>query len=136
MKLDRPALSLAAGFFLVWLCVLYLGADHPPPRGFLWLVVLALVASVLVYLRAPTYAGWHAARRPLGVLRVLRDGALTGLAFGAVTLLFSMARLGSAAALGWEPVLIWLVVLTLAGAMNTAFLYALISLVGVKASRT
>jgi hypothetical protein len=47
-----------------------------------------------------------------------------------------MARLGSAAALGWEPVLIWLVVLTLAGAMNTAFLYALISLVGVKASRT
>jgi hypothetical protein len=135
MRLDRRALSLAAGFFLAWVCVLYLGADHPAPRGFVWLVVLALVASVLVYLRSPTYADWHAARRPRRVLRVLSDGAVTGLAFGTLTLVFSAARPGSTAALDWEPILIWLVVLTLVGAMNAALLYFSISLGGGKASR-
>ncbi len=135
MRLDRRALSLAAGFFLTWVCVLYLGADHPPPRGFVGLVVLALVASGLAYLRSPTYADWHAARRPHRMLRVLRDGALTGLAFGTVTLLLSLARLGSVVALGWEPVLTWLVVLTLVGATNAALLYFLISPGGGKASR-
>lgn len=134
MKLDRPALSLAAGFFLIWLCVLYLGADHPPPRGFVWLVVLDLVAAFLVYLRVPTYADWHAARRPHRVLRVLRDGALAGLAFGTATLIFAVARQGSTVTLGWEPVLIWLVVLTLVGAMNTVLLYAVMSRGGAKRS--
>ena len=40
------ALALAAGHFLLWLGVLYAGADHPPPPGFLWLVALDLVASL------------------------------------------------------------------------------------------
>jgi len=100
MTVDRGALAIAAGFFVVWLCVLYLGADHPPPRGFVWLVVLALVASVMVYLRTPTYAEWHATRRSRRVLRMLLDGALVGLAFGTLTLVFSAARPGSTVALG------------------------------------
>jgi hypothetical protein len=132
---ERRALSLAAGFFLAWIWVLYPGADHPPPGGFVWLVVLALVASVLVCLRSPTYAGWHAARRPHRVLRVLRDGAVTGLAFGTLTLVLSAARPGSAVALGREPVLTWLVVLTLVGAMNATLLSVLIALGRGQASR-
>jgi hypothetical protein len=135
MRLDRRALSLAAGFFLAWVCVLYLGADHPAPRGVVWLVVLALVASVLVYLRSPSYADWHAARRPHRVLRVLRVGAVTGRAFGALTLVFSAARPGSTAALDWEPVLTWLAVLTPVGALNGALLAVLIALDAGRASR-
>ncbi len=128
MKLDKPALAIAAGFFLLWLCVLYAGADHPPPLGFVWLVLLDLIASGLLYLRVRTYADWHAVRRPHRVLLVLRDGALTGLAVGTATLLFSVARLGSVVATGWEPVLIWLIVLALVGTLTSAVVYAVISL--------
>ena len=130
MDITRHRLSTAAGFFLLWLGVLYAGADHPPPPGFLWLVLLDLIASLLVYLRVPTYAAWHAARRPHRVLRVLRDGALTGLAFATGTLLFAVARLGTAVAPGWGPVLTWLVVLTSVGAITAALLYAFVSLAG------
>ena len=136
MTLDRGALGIAAGFFVAWLCGLYLGADHPPPRGFAWLVVLALVASVLVYLRTPTYVDWHATRRPRWVLRALRDGALVGLAFGTLTLVLSALTPGSTVALGWEPVLVWLAVLTLLGAMNGALLAVLIALGGGHARST
>jgi|MudIll2142460700_1097286.scaffolds.fasta_scaffold1755706_1 hypothetical protein len=128
MDIARYKLSLAAGFFLLWLCILYMGADHPPPIGFLWVVLLDLVASLLVYLRVPTYADWHATRRPRRVLLALRDGVLTGFAFGVTALVFSAARPGSTVALGWEPVLIWFVVLTLVGATTAALVYAFISL--------
>ncbi|NEX22038.1 hypothetical protein G3480_17285 [Thiorhodococcus mannitoliphagus] len=127
MRLSRPAWPLAAGFFLVWLCVLYLGADHPPPLGFAWLVLLDLVAALLVYRRVPTYVDWHAARWPHRGLRVLCDGALIGLVFGTATLLLSVARLGRALPLDWEPVFTWLLVLTLVGAANSALLYAFIA---------
>jgi len=132
MKLDKPVLAIAAGFFLLWLCVLYKGADHPPPLGFSWLVLLDLIASGLLYLRVRTYADWHAVRRPHRVLLVLRDGALTGLAFGMVTMLFTVARLGNVVAKGWEPALIWLTVLTLVGTLTAVLVYAFIALAGVR----
>lgn len=127
MKHDCPALPLAVGFFLIWLGVLYLGADHPPPRGFAWLVLLALVAAVLVFVRAPVYAGWQVSRRPRRRLRALRDGALTGLAFGALTLAVSAVGSGGLPALGFAPVLVWLGVLTLVGIVNAGLLSAAVS---------
>ena len=128
---SRPhRLALAAAFFVLWLGILYAGADHPPPRGFLWVVLLDLVASALVYLRVPTYAAWHAVRRPYRMLLVLRDGAITGFAFATATLFLSVATLGGAVAQGWDAVLIWLVVVTLVGAATAASLYAYVALAG------
>ena len=46
---------IAAGFFVVWVGILYAGADHPPPLGFIRLVLLCLLAAGIVYLRVPTY---------------------------------------------------------------------------------
>ncbi len=128
---SRPhRLALAAAFFVLWLGILHAGADHPPPRGFLWVVLLDLVASALVYLRVPAYAAWHAVRRPYRMLLVLRDGAITGFAFATATLVLSVATLGGAVAQGRDAVLIWLVVVTLVGAATAASVYAYVALAG------
>lgn len=128
MTLDKPALRIAGGFFLLWLGILYLGADHPPPPRFVWVVLLDLPAALLVFWRVPTYRYWQVVGRPRGMLRVLRDGAVTGLAFGTFALLVAFASPGGRPAPGWGAVIVWLVVLTLMGAMNTALLFAFISL--------
>ena len=123
MRRRARALALAAGHFLLWLGVLYAGADHPPPPGFLWLVALDLVASLGVYLRAPAYAAWQEARRPRRIVAAVGEGAAVGLAFAAVTLLLAACRPGSEVVLDWTAVLIWHAVLALVGAANAGVVY-------------
>jgi len=48
MSVRKISLYLAIGFFLVWLAILLAGADYPPPVGFVWIIVLDLVAAGLV----------------------------------------------------------------------------------------
>lgn len=38
----RTALLNAFLFFMIWLAILYAGADHPPPPGFVFVVLLDL----------------------------------------------------------------------------------------------
>lgn len=135
-KLDKPAFAFAAAFFLVTLVVLYAGADHPPPVGFLWVVFLDLVAAGLVYLRVPTYAAWQASRRPGRVLRVLRDGAFVGLLFGLITAAFAWATRSTWALPEWESVLIWCAAVTLVGVLCAALLYACIAMVSGQGGRS
>jgi hypothetical protein len=123
MKLNRPEFALAVLHFLLWLGVLYAGADHPPPPGFLWILLLVLVASVGVCLRAPAYAQWHVARRPGRLPIALGEGALAGLVFAALPMLLSVARPDAGLALGCKSVLVWFAVLALVGAANAALVY-------------
>jgi hypothetical protein len=80
----RPALLNAVIFFLVWLVILYAGADHPPPPGFIFVVLLDLVAAGLVYWRVPFYMAWIASRRRNALLFVVLDGLVAGLACAAI----------------------------------------------------
>ena len=82
----RTALLNAVIFFLFWLAVLYAGADHPPPPGFVAVVLLDLAAAGLVYWRVPVYTGWIAARGVSALPLVVRDGLVAGLLFAAVVI--------------------------------------------------
>lgn len=73
-------------FFLFWLIVLYVGADHPLPPGFVALVLLDLAVAALVYWRVPVYWMWSAARGGRALPLVVRDGLPAGLLFAAVAL--------------------------------------------------
>lgn len=75
----RVAVAMAVVFFSGWLAVLYAGADHPPPPGFLALVLLDLAAAFVVYLRVPVYARWSRAQRPKRWLWALLEGVAAGL---------------------------------------------------------
>lgn len=124
--MHKPAALLnAVLFFLFWLAVLYAGADHPPPPGFVFVVLLDLAAAGLVYWRVPVYLAWIANRRGNALLYVVRDGLIAGLTFAALPAA-SRWWLG-----GGEPTvaptvagtLIWFAVVSGVGALNAVIIY-------------
>jgi len=119
-RLNR--LLIATGFFVLWVGILYAGADHPPPVGFIWLVLLCLLAAGIVYLRTPTYAAWSASQRRFRLWRVLLDGIIAGLLFALLPLIFN-----SGGEPGIQPTwidrVIWFAVLTGVGAANAMLIY-------------
>lgn len=118
----RNRLIIAASFFGVWVGILFAGADHPPPVGFIWVVVLCWIAAVLVYFRAPTYARWSAAQRRFRLLRVLLDGVTVGLVFAFIAIVFNNGGEPSMQPT-WIDYAIWFVVLAIGGAANTLLIY-------------
>lgn len=113
---------VAVGFFVVWLGILFAGADHPPPLGFWLVVLLDLVAAWLVYLRLPTYVAWSIARKKNRLFRVLLDGLTTGLALALILQLIPGGGEPSVTpTLGSR--LIWFAVVGGVGATNTLLLY-------------
>ena len=54
-KLASVAIALA--FFVGWLTILYAGADHPSPPGFIVVILMDLVAAFVVYRRVLVYWG-------------------------------------------------------------------------------
>lgn len=120
---NKGMLAIAVGFFVFWLAVLYAGADHPPPPGFVLLVLLVAVAAVLVYVRTPTYVAWAATRRAGRLWRVLGEGCAVGALFGVAPLLLPGGGEPSVTP-GWEAYLVWFLVLGGVGAVNAVLVYA------------
>ena len=112
-------------FFVFWLAVLYAGADHPPPRGFILVVLLDLIAASLVFWRVPHYLDWMQTRQRRRLLWVVRDGLIAGLVIALLAVLAS-ALIG-----GGEPTVtpsissaaIWVAVLAGVGVANALALY-------------
>ena len=118
------SLFFAGSFFLFWLIVLYAGADHPPPRGFLWAVFLDAVAAGLILRRMPTYIAWSSKRKPRRHLLALWDGAGTGLLFaGFCCFIPNTGQPGVHR--GPLDYAIWFAVLMAVGMVNGLGLYAL-----------
>ena len=117
MNEKQGALSIALVFFFGWLVVLYAGADHPPPPGFLALVLVDLAAAFVVYRRIFVYGTWSRTHRPQRWRRAALDGILAGLLIAGMALLLPF---------GGEPsiqrsataVLIWCGALAAVGAAN------------------
>jgi len=130
----RLAIVLSGAFFVSWLAILYAGADHPPPVGFLWVVLLDLVCAGFVYLRVPTYVAWSAARSSGRWLRAFFDGLVAGLVIALVTMVLNPNGEPSVQPT-WIDRTIWLGVLATVGAANSMFLRFCSSLVN-RRSRT
>jgi hypothetical protein len=109
-------------FFCGWLVILYAGADHPPPPGFVVLVLIDGAAAFVVYRRVAVYAAWSQARRPQRWLWAAIDGIVAGLFIAGLTLLLPF---------GGEPsirraapaVLTWCGALAAVGAANAVAIY-------------
>lgn len=118
---------IAISFFVIWLAILYAGADHPPPMGFLWLAPLVAAGAFLVYWRVPVYAAWSHSHRLGRILRVWLEGLVAGVAVGFIGLLVPGS--GDPTILTMQAVdrLIWLAVLGVLGIVNALLLYAIAS---------
>ncbi len=127
MLSKRNRLIIAASFFVIWVGILYAGADHPPPVGFIWVMLLCLIATVLVYFRAPIYASWSATHCRFRLLRVLLDGTAVGLVFAFITIVFNNGGEPTIQPTGIDTV-IWFVVLVFVGAANALLIYFVTSM--------
>ncbi|MEY3359504.1 MAG: hypothetical protein RLZZ537_1219 [Pseudomonadota bacterium] len=121
MHTSRLPLAIATAFALFWLVVLYLGADHPPPIGFLWLVATVMICAVVVYWRFPTFMAWSKQGKLVSAGRAALEGTVAGLA---VALIFLIGHGFS----GDQRVIdaaIWLAVLGLVGMLNALTVFML-----------
>lgn len=120
-------LLLAIGFFAVWLSILYAGADHPPPWGFLWFVLLDAIAACMVYVRMPQYMEWACARERHRFIRAMLDGIVVGLLFAFIARILPVDRTGTP-----EPdvfaLFIWYAVLAVVGMANSCGIYVVSAL--------
>jgi membrane protease YdiL (CAAX protease family) len=125
MTHQRIAAIIAVLFFFVWLVILYAGADHPPPKGFAWVVLLDLVAALLVFWRVPYYLDWMQTGLTHRLLLVVRDGLVAGAAFALLAML--VVPVLGAGEPGVSPTIrdraIWFAVLAAVGIANALAIY-------------
>ena len=117
---SRAILSVSLAVF--WPGILYAGADHPPPVGFLWFIPLVLICAAVVYWRLPAYATWYRQGRPQRLARVAFEGLVAGLVVALVT---SLGTWLDATTTSRVNVLIWACVVGGAGLLNALVVYAL-----------
>ena len=124
MTHKKAALITASLFFILWLGILYAGADHPPPPGFVLVILIDLAASAVIYLRVPVYLNWYINHKKYRLLRICLEGLLAGLMVGMLMILLPGSRQP-----GFTPTqldrFIWLAVLGLVGMANAVFVYFL-----------
>lgn len=125
MRHKKIPFVVAAGFFILWLDILLAGADHPPPRGFVWAVVLDLIVAAVVYLRAKIYLNWSFSRKRFRVPRASLDGLIAGMA---VTLILLLGPGGEPSVQPtWTDHLILLAIVGILGAINASLVYGIVA---------
>ena len=120
------SIIIAISFAVTWLAILYAGADHPPPVGFiLYLIPLVCICGLGVFFRISTYASWSIAHRPGCFALVIRDGLFAGMAVGTMAIIIPITGEPSIPSPSFTNIFTWFVVLMTVGCLNTLLLYGL-----------
>jgi hypothetical protein len=97
-------------FFLGWMLLLLLGADHPPPKGFIWLVVLIVLLDMAQYFYLKKFLpSLHDKSKGL-FTQTLLFAVLAGIGVSISMLLLDLNKLLS---IGLINILIWIMVIAL-----------------------
>ena len=97
-------------FFLGWMLLLLLGADHPPPKGFIWLVAIIVLLDMAQYFYLKKFLpSLHDKSKGL-FTQTLLFAVLAGIGVSISMLLLDLNKLFS---IGLINVLIWIMVIAL-----------------------
>lgn len=132
MNIHRAAFILAVGFFTVWLGLLYSGADHPPPLGFLWVFPFAALGAWIVYIRTPHYIQWSRLRKKHRIFHVLIEGIAVGFLFAFIIQLLPGTGEPNIPPPSWRDIIIWFAVLAVLGASNASAVYFFSAMIAKK----
>lgn len=116
-------LAIAVFFFVFWLAILYAGADHPPPPGFIVLIVIDLGCSFIVYYRISTYIQWSRTKYNKRLIRAVLDGLVAGLSVALITVIVPGGGEPSAPPPEFIDKMIWFAVLGTVGSLNSLSIY-------------
>lgn len=122
------ARKIAVGFFTFWLIVLYAGADHPPPPGFILVVLVDLGCSIVVYYRVKTYFDWLAFKKKGSSMRAFGEGLAAGALIALLLLVMPTSREPNLPEPGLLENIIWISILAIVGAGNSMILYGIAAL--------
>ena len=119
--MQKIAVINSVTFFIIWLLILLAGADFPPPRAFIWIVLIVAISALVVFWRVPTYINWVRTSRPGHRWRVLIDGIMAGIC---AALPFALSGSGEPS-VTMQPVdyAIWFIVLAVMGIFNSVTIY-------------
>ncbi len=123
MSAKTIARIIAGTFFIGWLGILYAGADHPPPPGFILFVLFDLVAALLIYQRSPVYLNWHRTKRKYRRIRAILEGLAAGLAMAALTKLYPGTGNPGSPSPSLLANFIWFAVVGIVGSFNALTVY-------------
>jgi hypothetical protein len=123
------SIPIALSFFAFWLIVLYLGADHPVPRGFIWIIIMDFILSIIVCWRSSIYLDLIKEGKKGRKSAALIDGIVTGLALSVITLIMSLLRNDVKFKNGFIDLLIWISVITVLGGISSLCVYAVCGVV-------
>ncbi|WP_346354737.1 hypothetical protein [Azotosporobacter soli] len=107
-------------FFIGWTTILFLGADYPPPIGFLWLVLLITILDLIQYRYLQLFLPQiRKKKKNLFAKNLLffTTGAM------AVSLFCLASRYTITLAMGLANIVIWIAVLTAVGAIYGIFFW-------------
>jgi hypothetical protein len=122
------ARMIALTFFAFWLVILYVGADHPPPPGFILVVLVDLGSSIVVYYRVKTYFTWVISKKKGSSLRAFGEGLAAGALIALLLLFIPTSREANLPEPGLLENFIWISVLAVVGVGNSMILFGIAAL--------
>ena len=107
-----------------------MGADHPPPPGFLWIILIDALSSLVVYFRINSYINWSKSQKKGRFLLVLLDGSIAGFVIALFMLLISPGE--PSVHPDFTDRVIWFAVLGFMGSLNSFIIYGISSFLARK----
>ncbi len=109
-------------FFIGWTTILFLGADYPPPIGFLWLVLLIAILDLIQYRYLQLFLPQLRKKKKNLFAKNLLFFTTSAMA---VSLFCLASRYTITLAMGLANIVIWIAVLTAVGAIYGIFFWFL-----------
>lgn len=101
-------------FFCGWTLIMFLGADFPPPIGFLWLILLIAILDFIQYKYLQNFLPQLREKKKNLFIKNFLFFTIGGIA---VSLFFLAIKNKITLEIGMSNIIIWIAVLALAGAI-------------------
>lgn len=124
-KFKRIIFINEISFFFGWVIIFLLGADKPPPIGFIWLVLLVIVLDVIQYFYLKRFL-LNLESKSKGLF--VKNLFFSVLAGSGVSILAILSKLKTLLSIGFINILVWIVIVTIAAILYGIYFYIINSL--------
>lgn len=121
-KFKRVIYINEISFFFGWIIIFLLGADNPPPIGFIWLVLLVIFLDVIQYFYLKRFLT-NLENKSEGLF--IKNLFFSVLAGSGVSILTILSRLKMFLSIGFVNTLVWIVIITIVAILYGIYFYVI-----------